>query len=110
MRPAPAFLCLCAALLLGAAPAAATGKSRTCVKTSTIRSVESVDAQTARFTLYNNEIYLNTFRSACGVSGFKGFGYKTPSGQLCRGNTMRAVGTGNSSVCILGRFEQVTAH
>ncbi|HUO91237.1 MAG TPA: hypothetical protein VMU08_18860 [Rhizomicrobium sp.] len=103
-----AIVTLLALLLLHAGPIeAAFARTASCMQTSRIRSIESVDARTARFTLWNRTIWLNTFRSACGVSGFKGFTYKTPTGQLCSGGTMRAVGTGNTSVCILGKFEEV---
>jgi hypothetical protein len=98
-----AALLLLSACLIGPAVA----KTVRCIQTSRIRSIVSVDAQTAKFTLWNNEVYLNKFRGACAAPGFKGFGYKTPSGQLCSGNTMRAVGTGNTSVCVLEKFEQV---
>jgi hypothetical protein len=102
LRTLAALLLLTASLI---EPAVA--KTVRCISTSRIRAIVSVGPQTAKVTLWNNEVYLNTFRSECAAPGFKGFTYKTPTGQLCSGNTMRAVGTGNSSVCILGKFEQV---
>jgi hypothetical protein len=95
---------MAAALLAAlASQAGAVPRTVNCLQANTIRSMEQADEQSARVTLRSRAIYLTRFREPCSVTGFTGFTYRT-SGALCRGQTVKAVGTGDSRECVVGNF------
>ena len=102
-----ALILMVSPVSLGTDVAQAQSQERRCVTTSRIRHTSrSSDGTFIDFHMLGRRTYRNTLRSRCPGLRHHAFRYRSRSGQLCRGETIRVLRTG--AVCVLGSFTDIT--
>lgn len=101
-------LCASAAVTVcwGAIASAEPVETR-CIRTSLIHKTNrSADGTFVDFDLRSGGVYRNTLRQRCPALRNSSFGYKTPTGHLCSGDTIRL--SNGRGTCVLGPFVQTS--
>jgi len=101
------FCAVAAVTVCWGAIASAEPVEKRCIRTSLIHKTNrAADGTFVDFDLRSGGVYRNTLRQRCPGLSNNSFGYRTRTGNLCRGDTIHL--QNGRGTCILGPFLQTS--